>query len=255
MIRAGTLARLTAIRHGFFTREGGVSEGVYASLNCGPGSGDDKARVAENRARAMASLGLGPGALCTAYQVHGTMVRVVDRPWPTSERPRADAMVTSVPGIALGLLTADCAPVLLADARAGVIGTAHAGWKGVLSGVIEAAVAAMASLGADEARIVAAIGPCIAQESYEVGPEFPQPFLAEDPDNARFFAAAPRNGHFQFDLAGYVMKRLKTAGVAAAECFSHDTVREDGLFFSYRRARLSGESDYGRTLSAITLSP
>lgn len=255
MIRAANLATLAAVRHGFFTRKGGVSKGRYASLNCGLGSGDEPAHVAENRARAMAMLGLAGGALCTAFQTHGTTVRVVDGPWPADQRPKADAMITRTPGIALGVLTADCAPVLLAEARAGIIGVAHAGWKGALSGVIEAAVEAMGRLGAERGRIVAAVGPCIAQESYEVGPEFPEPFLADDPANARFFAAPPREDRHRFDLMGYVVKRLHAAGIATIDGSGHDTVRQQALFFSYRRARLEGERDYGRGLSAIALKP
>ncbi len=255
MIRAGNLAPIARVRHGFFTRMGGVSEGPYASLNCGLGSDDKPAHVAENRSRALAMLSLAGGALCTAYQTHGITVRVVDEPWPTNERPKADAMVTRTPGIALGVLTADCAPVLLADPGTGVVGVAHAGWKGALSGVIEAAVEAMSRLGADRSSIVAAVGPAIAQESYEVGPEFPEPFLADDPSNAHFFAPAPREDHHRFDLVGYVVQRLRAAGVAEVDRCHHDTVREHELFFSYRRARLEGESGYGRALSAIALGP
>ena len=253
MIRARDLGLIATVRHGFFTREGGVSEGVYASLNCGLGTGDDEARVAENRARAMAALGLGPSRLCTPYQTHGAAVKVVEEPWPWDERPRADAMVTTVPGIALGVLTADCAPVLLADSETGVVSAVHAGWKGALAGVIEAAVEAMAGLGAEPGRITAAIGPCIGHQSYEVGPEFPDPFLADDPGNGRFFAPAPRDGRFRFDLVEYIAARLAAAGVAQAQRLGHDTVGEDALFFSYRRARLLGESDYGCALSAIAL--
>ncbi len=255
MIRAPSLAPLGAVRHAFFTREGGVSEGPYASLNCGLGSGDEAASVAENRARAMAALGLEAGALCTAYQVHGTTATVAESPWAPERRPRADVLVTTVPGLAIGVLTADCAPILLADPDAGVIGAAHAGWRGALAGVVEAAVAAMDERGAERGRIRAAIGPCIAQDAYEVGPEFPGPFLAEDPENARFFAPARRQGHFHFDLAGYVGERLEAQGVAAVDRLDHDTVGTHELFFSYRRARLAGEQDYGRALSAIALEP
>jgi YfiH family protein len=253
MIRAGNLGRLAGLRHGFMTREGGVSEGLYASLNCGLGSGDDAARVAENRARAAARLGLEAGALCTAYQVHGTAVQIVDAPWPVTDRPRVDAMISATPGVALGVLTADCAPVLMADPEAGVVGAVHAGWKGALAGVVETAVTEMAKLGARRERIVAAVGPCIAQASYEVGPEFPAPFLNADATNAGYFEAATRQGHFQFDLAGYVLAKLAAAGVEAHEHVDHDTRQDEKHFFSYRRACLNGERDYGRALSAIAL--
>lgn len=253
MIRADNLGRPRGLRHAFMTREGGVSKGLYASLNCGLGSGDAAARVAENRARAAARLGLEAEALCTLYQVHGTEALRVDGPWRAGARPRADALVSATPGIALGVLTADCAPVLLADAEAGVIGAAHAGWKGALAGVIEAAVAAMVALGGRRERIAAALGPCIAQASYEVGPEFPAPFLAEDAQNSAHFRPAAREGHHQFDLAGYVLAKLVAAGIEAPEHLAHDTLAEKELFFSYRRACLEGEDDYGRALSAIAL--
>jgi hypothetical protein len=254
MIRADNLERAAAVRHGFFTREGGVSTGVYASLNCGLGSGDDPDRVAENRARAVAALGLDGAPLCTAYQVHGAHVRVVSEPWPPERRPKVDAMVTSRSGIALGILTADCAPVLMADAEARVIGAAHAGWRGALAGVLEAAVEAMVGLGARRERIAAAVGPAIAQPSYQVGPEFPGPFLAADGAAERFFSAAG-DGRYFFDLAGYAAQRLQAAGLGPCEHLAHDTVAEDDLFFSYRRSVLRGEDDYGRTLSAIALEP
>jgi YfiH family protein len=253
MIRAQNLERAAAVRHGFFTREGGVSEGLYASLNCGLGSGDDPDRVAENRARATAMLGLDGAPLCTAYQVHGAEVRVVDEPWPPKRRPKVDAMVTTVPDLAIGVLTADCVPLLLADPEARVVGAAHAGWRGALAGVGEATVKAMVGLGARRERIAAAVGPAIGQPSYEVGPEFPGPFLADDGANQRFFSAAGGDGRFLFDLAGYVVERLRAAGLRLPEHLARDTLREDGLFFSYRRSRLRGEDDYGRALSAIAL--
>jgi len=254
MMRAHRLARAAAVRHGFFTREGGVSEGLYASLNCGLGSGDDPHRVTENRARAMAMLGLDGAPLCTAYQVHGAEVRVVDAPWPPERRPKVDAMVTTVPGLAIGVLTADCVPLLLADAEARVVGAAHAGWRGALAGVIEAAVEAMVGLGARRERIAAAVGPSIGRSSYEVGPEFPGPFLADDGANRRFFSAAGDDGRCLFDLAGFVVARLRSAGLEAPEHLARDTLDEDALFFSYRRSRLRGEGDYGRALSAIALA-
>ena len=253
MIRADNLGRLQGLSHAFMPREGGVSEGHYASRNCGLGSGDKAERVAENRARAAARLGLEAEALCTLYQLHGTAALRVDEPWQVDTRPRADAMVSATPGIALGVLSADCAPVLLADAEAGVIGAAHAGWKGALAGIIEAAVTAMVALGGRRERIVAAVGPCIAQTSYEVGPEFPAPFLAEDAQNTAYFRPAARECHHRFDLAGYVLAKLVAAGIEAPEHLAHDTLAEKELFFSYRRACLEGEGDYGRVLSAIAL--
>lgn len=253
MIRAPALARATAVRHGFFTREGGVSEGLYASLNCGPGSGDDPDRVDRNRARAMAMLGLDGAPLCTAYQVHGAEALVVDEPWPRDRRPKVDAMVTKVPGLVIGVLTADCVPLLLADPEARVVGAAHAGWRGALAGVIEATVEAMVGLGARRERIAAAVGPALGQPSYEVGPEFPGPFLAADGANNRFFSAAAGDGRFLFDIAGYVVERLRAAGLKDLEHLARDTLSEDALFFSYRRSRLRGEDDYGRALSAIAL--
>ncbi len=252
-----TLAALDAagIRHAFFTREGGVSEGIFASLNCGFGSADAPDRVAENRGRAIARLGLESDRLATCYQVHSPEVVVVDRPWRREDQPRADAMVTRRAGVALGILTADCAPVLLADPAARVIGAAHAGWRGALGGVLEATVAAMARLGASPANLRAGIGPCIAQRSYEVGAEFPAPFLAADAGNAFFFVPAPRPGHFLFDLAGYVARRLERLGVGQIARSDGDTAGEPDRFFSYRRSRLQGEPDYGRELSAIALTP
>ncbi|HEV2549339.1 MAG TPA: peptidoglycan editing factor PgeF [Stellaceae bacterium] len=250
-----TALDLPIIRHGFFTRQGGVSEGIFASLNCGFGSSDDAAKVAENRVRAMAVLGLSGDRLATCYQVHSAEVVVVDRPWPRDQRPRADAMVTRTPEIALGILTADCAPVLFADAEARVIGAAHAGWRGALSGVLEATVEAMKKLGATPPRIHAAIGPCIGWNSYEVGPEFPAPFLAENAANASFFRPAPREGHFLFDLAGYGAARLKRLGLAPIETIPGNTAAEAARFFSYRRSCRRKEPDYGRELSAIALAP
>jgi YfiH family protein len=253
MITLSALNELNRIRHGFFTREGGVSRGPYASLNCGPGSQDDPAAVAENRARCMALLDHPPEALATLYQAHTAEVVVVDTLWPSDRRPTADAMVTSRPGIALGILTADCAPVLLADRHTGVIGAAHAGWKGALGGVLRNTVAAMLDLGARKASIIAAVGPCIGQRSYEVGPEFPKPFLAEDSGNADYFAPAPRPGHFFFDLPGYVSRALSHLGISEVTRVPADTCRDETRFYSYRRGTLRGEPDYGRQLSAIVL--
>src|SRR5258708_2188666 len=217
MISLGTLNDAAGVRHAFFTREGGVSAGIFASLNCGFGSGDAPANVAENRARAMRALDLGADRLVTCHQVHSADAVTVAMPWRREDNPRADALVTDRRGVALGILTADCTPVLLADAEAGIIGAAHAGWRGALGGVVEATVAAMVKLGAALPRIRAGIGPTIAQRSYEVGPEFPASFLAEDPTNAELFAPARRPGHFMFDLPAYVQRRPAPAGIAALQ--------------------------------------
>ncbi|HYD30679.1 MAG TPA: peptidoglycan editing factor PgeF [Azospirillaceae bacterium] len=254
MITLGALNDITGLRHGFLTRSGGVSTGLYASLNCGFGSGDSPAAVARNRALAMERLDQPADALVTVRQVHSPDVVTAREPFPHDRAPGADALVTDRPGIALGILTADCAPVLFADPKARVIGAAHAGWKGAIGGVIEATVSAMVELGAKPQRIVAAIGPCIAQRSYEVGPEFPTPFLAEDAANADLFAPSRREGHFMFDLPVYVARRLGRAGVDLIQRCPNDTVAEEDRFFSYRRATLRGEKDYGRGLSAIVLT-
>jgi YfiH family protein len=253
VIAAPALERRLGLRHGFFTRRGGVSEGIYGTLNCGFGSRDKREKVAENRRRAAAALGVAPGSLITAYQVHGTEVATVEAPWDPAAAPKADAMVTTRPGIALGILAADCAPVLFADTDAGVIGACHAGWRGALTGVIEATVAAMERLGAGRARMTAVVGPAIGRLSYEVGPEFPQPFLEQDAANRALFSPAARDGHFLFDLAGHVRDRLGGCGLAVVEVTGHDTCAEDGDLFSYRRACLRGEADFGRGLSAIVL--
>lgn len=255
MITAGVLNEVEGVRHAFFTRNGGVSEGVYASLNCGRSSRDDPERVAQNRSRAMARLGQDASALATTAQVHGHAVARLDRPPPADAMPRADGMVTARPGVVLGILTADCAPILFADPEARVIGAAHAGWRGALSGILEATVAAMVAAGARSSAIVAAIGPCIAQRSYEVGAEFPAPFLAEDPAAADLFAPARREGHHLFDLKGYVARRLARLGLAGVAVMPNDTCREADRFFSYRRCTLNGEPDFGRGLSAIVLEP
>lgn len=254
MITADVFDQNEGIRHAFFTREGGVSGGIYASLNCGYGSGDAPQNVAENRAIAAARLGVEVERLVSCHQVHGTTVVTVERPWRREDNPRADGMVTTASGIALGILAADCAPVLFADPVARVIGAAHGGWRGALSGVVEATVAAMATLGARPERIRAAIGPCIAQPSYEVGPEFPANFATVDADSGRFFRPAERTGHFLFDLPGYLADRLARLGLAAVARTPHDTAAEETLFFSYRRACRRGERDYGRGLAAIALA-
>ena len=254
MITLDALDCGSSIRHAFFTREGGVSGGVYASLNCGFGSRDDPQRVCRNRTIAAAQFGLGPERLVTCHQVHGTTAITVERPWARPANPHADGMVTAVPGIALGVLAADCAPVLFADPTARIIGAAHGGWRGTLAGVIEATVAAMTALGAETGAIRAGIGPCIGQNSYEVGTEFHTAFAVSDGDSLRFFLPAARSGHFLFDLGGYIAHRLARLGLAAIERAPHDTAAEEALFFSYRRACLRGDPDYGRGLAAIALA-
>jgi YfiH family protein len=244
-----------AIRHGFFTRQGGVSDGVFASLNCGFGSGDDPNKVARNRAIAMDGLGLAEECLVTCRQVHSAEVVTVSAPWRREKSPSADGMVTTVPGIALGVLAADCAPVLFADPLAGVIGAAHGGWRGALHGVLEATVARMVEQGASPGNIRSGIGPCIGKQSYEVGPEFPGRFAAIDPGSGRFFVPAEREGHFRLDLAGYIADRLTRLGLGAVEQTGGDTLADPTRFFSYRRACLAGQGDYGRALAAIALGP
>ena len=255
MLTADSLETLPGIRHGFFSRQGGVSDGAYASLNCGFGSGDEPDRVAANRGRAMQRLGAPTDRLATAYQVHSDRAAVVETPWRVDERPRADALVTRTPGLALGVLTADCVPLLLADQEARVVAAVHAGWRGALAGVAERAIDAMTALGARADGIAAAIGPAIEQPSYEVGPDFPDLFVDRDPADQDFFAPAPRNGHFLFDLKGYVARRLALAGIERIAGLAADTCAEPERFFSYRRTCLEGGHEYGRLLSAIYLEP
>ena len=255
MLTIGPLNDLPRVRHAFFTRRGGVSSGLYDSLNCGFGSDDDAAKVAENRARAMAKIEIAADRLVTPYQVHSNRVAVIDRPLDRASWPEVDALVTRESGLVLGVLAADCVPVLLADAGAGVVGAAHAGWRGSLDGVLESVVEAMEQLGAERARIVAGIGPCIAQRSYEVGPEFPAPILEQSAGDEDLFCPAPRPGHFLFDLRGYAARRLVRGGVSKVQCLPCDTCGEPDRFFSYRRACQNGEADYGRGLSAIYLEP
>ncbi|MBA4793481.1 peptidoglycan editing factor PgeF [Phenylobacterium sp.] len=246
------LLEAAGVRHAFFTRQGGVSAGLYGSLNVGPGSEDSPEDVAENRRRTAAHFGLPPEALNTCHQVHSAEARIAERPWGAA-RPEADAVVTRTPGLICGALAADCAPVLLADPDAGVVGAAHAGWKGALGGVVADAVAKMTELGARPGRIVAAVGPCIAQASYEVGAEFLDRFAAADAGHERFFRSGESAGKHMFDLPGFVLSRLAAAGVANAEWVGRDTCAEADLFFSNRRAFKRGEADYGRLLSAIVL--
>jgi YfiH family protein len=252
MLSAPNLASIGGVRHGFFTRRGGVSSGIYASLNCGPGSRDAAGNVVQNRARVAELLGVEPDRLLTLFQKHSADTVVADKPWKAA--PEADAIVTSKPGLAIGILTADCAPVLFCDAGAGVIGAAHAGWRGALSGIVEATVKAMKKLGAKPERIVAAIGPSISQKAYEVGAEFVQEFVAIEPDSAGFFITDEGSGEPHFDLVGYVGERLARAGVGTVADLGLCTYCEETRLFSYRRSQHHGEDDYGRQISAIVLA-
>ena len=252
MISADELSESPKVRHGIFDSTGGVSTGIYTSLNCGFGSDDKPDDVAENRRRVAETLGLGPDRLCTLYQIHSADVLHVAEPGDTVGQ-RADAMVTTTPDIALGVMTADCAPILFADREAHVIGAAHAGWKGALTGVAEATVAAMTGLGARNDRIAAVIGPCIAQASYEVGPEFQERFVEANPGNERFFIASSRPGHAMFDLPHYLLSRLAALGLKSARWTGHDTCADASRFFSHRRGVLRGEPDYGRMVGVICL--
>src|ERR1017187_6304377 len=254
MLQAASLSTLARIRHAFFTRSGGVSQGVYDSLNGGVGSNDAPAKVTENRARMAAALGVKPDHLLTAYQIHSPDVVVADQPWTQEKRPHADAIVTRTPRLAIGGFIAGAGPRPLADSAAGVSAAAHAGWPGALTGVIEAAIAAMEKLGAERSRIVAALGPTIRQPNYEVGPEFVARFLAADADNTRFFAASERAGHAMFDLAGYIADRVQRAGIVNFEDLGLCTYAEPERFFSYRRSTHRSEPDYGRHINAIALA-
>ena len=243
---------LAGVEHGFLGRAGGVSQGEVSGLNVGLGSGDDPALIAENRRRAVAAVAPG-AALATVYQVHSAECVTVSAPWADDQRPHADALVTDRPGVILGILTADCAPVLFADPEAGVIGAAHAGWKGAIGGVTDATIAAMERLGADRSRIAAAVGPCIAQESYEVDAGFRDRFCAQAQANAAYFAAGTP-GHWQFDLESYVADRLASAGLTRVGKLGLDTYAAPQRFFSYRRARHRDEAAYGRQMSLISLA-
>ncbi len=253
------------ISHGFFTRQGGVSDGLYRSLNCGYGSGDDMQAVAANRRRVTETLGVGK--LVTCHQIHSADAVVVGgadavvvggadgrTPWQPSDAPRADALATKMSGVALGVLAADCAPVVFVEPKARVIAAAHAGWRGALTGITDAAIEAMIRLGADRGAIFASVGPCIAQDSYEVGPEFPTPFLEENNEAASFFEAGSRDGHWQFDLPAYVVGRLLARGLAGVAGPDHDTYADEETFFSYRRSCHRDEPSYGRCISAVALT-
>jgi YfiH family protein len=246
------LAATPGLRHAFFTREGGVSAGIYESLNAGIGSNDDPAHVAENRRRMAEQMGVRPTHFLSVHQTHSADVVVASKPWPSASRPRADAIVTRSEGLAIGASAADCGPVLLADPNARVIGAAHAGWKGALTGIVESTVDAMEKLGADRNGIIAAIGPLIRQQSYEVGGEFVERFFEADAENGVFFIPAARDGHAMFDLAGYIRMRLENAGVLMIDDIGVDTY-SDPRFFSYRRSVHRKEPDYGRHVHAIAL--
>lgn len=254
MLQAAALSSLPGIRHAFFTRNGGVSNGVYATLNGGIRSGDSAAHVNENRARMATALGVAPDRLITASQIHSPHVVVAETPWALDARPRADAIVTRKPWLAVGVSTADCGPVLLADPQARVVGAVHAGWRGALAGIAEATVAAMEKLGAERARIVAALGPMIRQQNYEVGPELVEKFASADADNGRFFKAGARPGHAQFDLAGFIAQRFARMGIGRVEDLGLCTYADADQFFSYRRATHRAEADYGRHVNAIALA-
>jgi YfiH family protein len=253
LISSGALNDFSSVRHAFFTRQGGVSAGLYDSLNCGPGSDDDPECVRVNRERAMARLGMPADALVTPYQTHSATVAVVDGSARENEVPQADALVSGTPGVVLGILTADCAPVLFADDRADVVAIAHVGWKGALAGVIEATVEAMTGLGASPGSITAAVGPCISMRSYEVGPEFPGSFPDQKNENYEVFSPAPRQGHFLFDFSAYIFRRLYALELKGASRLPYDTCAEADRFFSHRRSRLAGEPNFGRNLSVIFL--
>jgi polyphenol oxidase len=247
------LSAIPGLRHAFFTREGGVSGGIYEGLNGGLGSNDDAAHVAENRRRMAEQMGVTPDRLLNLHQIHSPDAVVATGPWQ-GNKPRGDALVTRTEGLAIGITAADCGPVLFVDPAARVIGAAHAGWKGALTGVIESTVEAMEKLGADRSGMVAAIGPLIRQHSYEVGGEFVERFLDADADNATFFIASDRSGHSMFDLAGFIRMRLENAGVLMIDDIGVDTY-SDERFYSYRRSVHRKEPDYGRQVHAIALEP
>ncbi len=253
-IESPALASCGGLRHAFFTRRGGVSEGLYASLNGGLGSSDDPDRVHENRRRMAEELGVVPETLISVHQVHSPDAVIVEAPW-SGDRPKADGMATCVPGLALAVTTADCGPVLFADPHAGVIGAAHAGWRGALTGVLEATIARMEELGADRGRIVAVLGPTISGPAYEVGSDLTSRFIAADPANERFFAPNGRPGHAQFDLPAFIDARMAACGIGVVAAVRRCTYTEEEHFFSFRRTTHRGEADYGRLISAITLTP
>ena len=248
------LSAVPGLRHAFFSRDGGISEGIYTGLNGGLGSNDNPAHVAENRRRMAEQIGVLPSHFLSVHQIHSPDAVIATGPWDTAARPKADAMVTRTTGLAIGVTAADCGPVLFADPKARVIGAAHAGWKGALPGVVESTVNAMEKLGAERANIVAAIGPLIRQPSYEVGHEFVERFVNADAESSLYFLPAAREGHAMFDLAGFIRKRLEDAGVLVVDDTGIDTY-SDERFFSYRRSVHRKEADYGRHVHAIVLDP
>lgn len=254
VVESPALAALPGIAHAFFTREGGVSTGIYRGLNGGLGSNDDPDAVIENRRRMTAHLGLAEGTLALPWQVHSAEAVTTETAWDRMAAPHVDGVATRTVGIAAGVTTADCCPILFADPDARVVAAAHSGWKGAIGGVIEATVARMEELGATRGKITAALGPCIRQKSYEVGPEFAARFTADDPGNARWFAPGDRPGHAWFDLGGYVIERLTRAGLGRVDDLGLDTYPDEERFFSYRRTTHRGEPDYGRMIAAITLT-
>ncbi len=243
--------QLGGIAHGFFTREGGHSTGIFASLNCGLGSSDDLVLVKQNRAIVAVQLGVKPDHLISGYQEHGIQIAVITG--PLVDRPKADGLVSNTPGVALGILTADCGPILFADPEAQVIGACHAGWKGALAGIYASTVAAMEGLGAKRSRIVAVLGPTISQAAYEVGPEFPKPFLAQDGRHSKFFIPSVKQGHYMFDLPAFLLKRMMGLGLAKVVDLGLCTYADEQRFFSFRRTTHRAEADYGRLISAIAL--
>ncbi|RXF73605.1 peptidoglycan editing factor PgeF [Hansschlegelia zhihuaiae] len=252
-VASPALSLLPGVAHAFFTREGGASSGIYDSLNGGLGSQDDPASVQENRRRMTAALGVAPGRLAVPWQVHSAEAVATDAPWAREASPHVDGVATKTPGLAVAVTIADCCPILFCDPKARVVGAAHAGWKGAIGGVIEATLARMEELGARRGDVTAALGPCIRQQSYEVGPEFAARFTAEDADNARFFAPAERPGHAMFDLGFYVVARLRRAGLAHVDDLGLDTYSDEARFFSFRRTTHRAEPDYGRLIAAIAL--
>ncbi len=254
MIEAPKLKSIDNLRHGFFTREGGVSSGIYGSLNCGLGSDDDPVRVLENRSRVAEQLGVEPGRFVSPYQIHSDNAVLVHEPWQRDSAPRADALVTRTPGLAIGIATADCAPVLFAESDTGIVGAAHAGWQGALGGILEATVDLMVSEGGQRDKIVAAVGPAISGQSYEVGDEFRDRFVTHDPDNARYFERPREDAKPHFALSRFVSDRLRAAGVGFVEDLEICTYSDETRLFSYRRTTHRREPDYGRQISAIVLT-
>ena len=254
IIESDTLSALPGITHGFGTREGGVSSGIYSSLNCGAGSKDDRDNVTRNRERLAARLGASPQSLITPYQIHSADAVAVDEPWALGEAPKADGVVTCKPNLAIAISTADCVPVLFADSQAKVVGAAHAGWQGALSGVLEATIKQMEHLGAQRSQICASIGPAISQSAYEVGEEFEARFLEQNSENARFFSREHDESRSYFDLTGYVAARLQKARINLVENMRHCTYLDETRFFSYRRSCHRDEPDYGRQISAIMIT-